>query len=91
MPRGNLPAECVISVELRIYFCRFIIKLYLKDSTLSKYIDKAVLDKYWDLGGARIEDSIHVTEDGYENLANTPKPYVGSALHDVGRHGMGDI
>jgi Xaa-Pro dipeptidase len=91
MPRGKLPAGCVITVEPGIYFCRFIIEPYLKDSTLSKYIDEAVLDKYWEVGGVRMEDNIHVTKDGYENLTNTPKFYVNSAIHGVGCHGMGDI
>jgi Xaa-Pro dipeptidase len=32
-----------------------------------------VLDKYWDVGGVRIEDDILVTKDGYENLTWAPK------------------
>ena len=40
---------------LQIYFCRFIIEPYLKDAQHSKFIDKAVLDKYWAVGGVRIE------------------------------------
>jgi Xaa-Pro dipeptidase len=31
------------------------------------------LDKYYDVGGVRIEDDILVTGDGYENLTTTPK------------------
>lgn len=39
----------------------------------SKYINKKELDKYWDVGGVRIEDDILVTESGYENLTTAPK------------------
>ena len=91
MPRGPLPAGCVITVEPGIYFCKFIIEPYLRDPASSKYIDEAVLDKYWEVGGVRIEDNVHVTKDGYENLTNTPKFHLDSTIHGVGRHGMGDI
>jgi Xaa-Pro dipeptidase len=53
--RGTLPAGSVITVEPGIYFCEFIIEPYLKDPEHSKFIDKAVLDKYWSVGGVRIE------------------------------------
>ena len=53
--RGHLPAGSVITVEPGIYFCRYIIEPYLNDSTQSKFIDRNVLEKYWDVGGIRIE------------------------------------
>lgn len=53
--RGNLPAGSIITVEPGVYFCRFIIDPYLKDPTHSKFIDATVLDRYWDVGGVRIE------------------------------------
>ncbi|KAL1999150.1 hypothetical protein VTN02DRAFT_4965 [Thermoascus thermophilus] len=71
--RGRLPAGCVITVEPGIYFCRFIIDPYLKSPELSKYIDANVLERYWSVGGVRIEDNIYVTRDGYENLTTAPK------------------
>ena len=37
----------------QVYFCNFIIEPYLKDPVHSKFIDEAVLDKYWDVGGVR--------------------------------------
>ena len=91
VPRGKLPAGCVITVEPGIYFCEFIIKPFLEDGESSGYIDKDVLDRYWEVGGVRIEDNIHVTKDGYENLTNTPKIEQESALHRIGSHGMGDM
>jgi Xaa-Pro dipeptidase len=56
------------------YFCQEYIKAYFLDNELhAKYINKKVLDKYWDVGGVRIEDDILVTEGGYENLTVAPK------------------
>lgn len=71
--RGRLPAGSVVTVEPGIYFCRFIIDPFLKSPELSKYIDANVLERYWDVGGVRIEDNILITRDGYENLTTTPK------------------
>jgi Xaa-Pro dipeptidase len=71
--RGTLPAGSVITVEPGCYFCRFIIDPYLKDEKQSKYIDEQVLERYWSVGGVRIEDNILITEGGYENLTPTPK------------------
>ena len=53
--RGRLPEGSVITVEPGVYFCRFIVEPYLKDEKHAKYIDQDVLDRYWDVGGVRIE------------------------------------
>ncbi|EFX00436.1 prolidase [Grosmannia clavigera kw1407] len=66
--RGTLPAGSVVTVEPGIYFCEFIIRPYLKDPVHAKYIDTDVLDKYWDVGGVRIEDNIVITKTGCTNL-----------------------
>lgn len=47
--------------------------MFLNHPVHSQYIDKAVLEKYYPVGGVRIEDCILVTEDGYENLTTAPK------------------
>ncbi len=39
----------------------------------AKYIDAERLEKYYPVGGVRIEDCILVTEDGHENLTTAPK------------------
>jgi Xaa-Pro dipeptidase len=39
----------------------------------AKYINVVELEKYYPVGGVRIEDCILVTDDGYENLTNAPK------------------
>ncbi|EXJ67141.1 xaa-Pro dipeptidase [Cladophialophora psammophila CBS 110553] len=71
--RGPVPAGAVITVEPGIYFCNFILDPVLEDPELSRYIDKSVLERYWAVGGVRIEDDVHILEDGYENLTKTPK------------------
>lgn len=71
--RGTLPAGSVVTVEPGIYFCEFIIRPYLKDPVHSKYIDTDVLDKYWDVGGVRIEDNLVITKTGSTNLTTAIK------------------
>lgn len=71
--RRNLPAGSVITVEPGIYFCDFIIRPYLKDPKHAQFINEKVLDKYWDVGGVRIEDNLLITKDGCENLTDCPK------------------
>lgn len=53
--RGKLPEGSVITVEPGVYFCRFIIDPYLKDEKQKTFIDEKVLEKYWHVGGVRIE------------------------------------
>jgi Xaa-Pro dipeptidase len=53
--RGKLPAGSIITVEPGIYFCRFIIEPVLNDPKHKDFIDQEVLDKYWQIGGVRIE------------------------------------
>ncbi|PBP17848.1 hypothetical protein BUE80_DR011387, partial [Diplocarpon rosae] len=71
--RGALPAGSIITVEPGIYFCRFIIEPYLKDPVHSAYINLEELNKYWDVGGIRIEDNLLITKSGYENLTTAVK------------------
>jgi Xaa-Pro dipeptidase len=71
--RGDVPAGSVVTVEPGIYFCKFIINPYLKDDKHAKYIDASVLDRFWDVGGFRIEDDVVVTTDGIDNLTTTIK------------------
>lgn len=71
--RRTLPAGSVVTVEPGCYFCRFIIDPYLQNPDLAKFIDKDTLDKYWEVGGIRIEDDVVVTNTGYTNLTTAPK------------------
>ena len=64
----------IVTIEPGIYFCQeYIESHFLGSPRHARYIDRGVLDGYWDVGGVRIEDDILVTEDGYENLTSAPK------------------
>ena len=49
-------------------------------------IERKVLDKYWAVGGVRIEDDLLITADGYENLTTAPKGEAALKIIREGRH-----
>lgn len=71
--RGRVPENAVVTNEPGIYFCRFIVEPALKDPKLGPLIDEEVLERYWDVGGVRIEDDVWIKKDGYENLTTAPQ------------------
>ncbi|KAL9001562.1 MAG: hypothetical protein Q9169_000137 [Polycauliona sp. 2 TL-2023] len=71
--RGEIPEGSVVTVEPGVYFCRFIVEPYLRDEKSKFFIDEKVLERFWGVGGVRIEDDVLVTRDGYENLTTAPK------------------
>ena len=78
--RGHVPEGAIVTVEPGVYFCRFIIEPYLKDEKTKGFIDEKVLDKYWDVGGVRLEDDVLITKDGWENLTG-----IGKSMEEVER------
>ncbi|KAF2237068.1 putative Xaa-Pro aminopeptidase pepP [Viridothelium virens] len=76
--RGEVPDGAVVTVEPGIYFCRFIIEPFLEDEKTKGFIDETVLEKYWDVGGVRIEDDVLIKRDGFENLTD-----VGRSIEEV--------
>ncbi|KAK9455309.1 peptidase M24, structural domain-containing protein [Dipodascopsis uninucleata] len=74
--RRTLQARNVVTVEPGIYFSHFLIDPFLRGDNGyngGKYIDIDVLEKYWDVGGVRIEDDVLVTETGSENFTKITK------------------
>jgi len=56
------------------YFNRqYIQSVLLLFSSHKKHVNLALLEKYYPVGGVRIEDCILVTAEGYENLTTAPK------------------
>ncbi|CDK26721.1 unnamed protein product [Kuraishia capsulata CBS 1993] len=71
--RRPLEKGMVVTNEPGCYFSPFLIEAGLKDPSKAKYIDMDVVEKYWYIGGVRIEDDILVTSTGYENLTGITK------------------
>ncbi|KAK3946777.1 peptidase M24, structural domain-containing protein [Pseudoneurospora amorphoporcata] len=88
--RQRLRENMVVTIEPGIYFHRpYIQSFFLSNPAHAQYINTKVLDKYWDVGGVRIEDCILVTKDGYENLTTAPKGKEALKIINAGVPGFG--
>ncbi len=59
--RGSIPQGAVVTVEPGMYFCRFIVEPYLRDEKKKGFIDERVLERFWGVGGVRIEGMCRVS------------------------------
>ncbi|KAK8233531.1 peptidase M24, structural domain-containing protein [Phyllosticta capitalensis] len=70
----GLEEGMVVTIEPGIYFSAFALRtLYLPNPVHAKYINMTVVERYFPVGGVRIEDDILVTDNGHENLTTAPK------------------
>lgn len=66
----------VLTIEPGLYFNPYILEIYKHDAQHARYIDFDMVELYLHVGGCRIEDDFHVTDEfecGWENLTTAPK------------------
>lgn len=63
----------VLTVEPGLYFNDEMLDIWIQYPGYEQYFDLDTLDRYRIVGGVRIEDTIVITDDGYENLTKVPK------------------
>ncbi|OBT99823.1 hypothetical protein VE01_02178 [Pseudogymnoascus verrucosus] len=85
--RRKLEAGMVVTVEPGIYISRYAVSVFGADPKHAKFLDFGVIERYYKVGGVRIEDDLLVTEGGCENLTTAPK---GEEMCAIIRRGRGE-
>ncbi|KAI1125201.1 metallopeptidase family M24-domain-containing protein [Nemania abortiva] len=66
-----LQANMIVTVEPGVYFCRSYIEAYfLRSDQHKNYINQAVLERYWVVGGVRIEDCSELPLESFPPLSS---------------------
>jgi len=71
--RRELEPGMVITIEPGLYFIPPLLLPAFENPKQQKFLNIPELTKLLNFGGIRIEDDIHVSETGYENLTDVPK------------------
>ena len=66
----KLQSGFVLTVEPGIYFIPSLIEKWKQENKFAQYIDYQVVEGYSELGGIRIEDNIHLTDNGPEIIGD---------------------
>ncbi|KAI9258542.1 peptidase M24, structural domain-containing protein [Sporodiniella umbellata] len=68
-----LEKNMVLTVEPGLYFNEPLLDIWTQHPDYQQFFNLDRLNQYKPVGGVRIEDTIVITEDGYENLTHVPK------------------
>lgn len=82
-----LEAGMVLTVEPGCYFNDAILRSWIATPELAPFFDLDMIDRYRGVGGVRIEDTILITENGYENFTIVPKEINDIEALMAGGHG----
>lgn len=86
---GVLEPDMVVTVEPGLYFNRQFIEMALekRGAEAERVMNREVLERYYRVGGVRIEDDVLITKDGYRNLTLEAGAVKGKEMLKVIREG----
>ena len=84
--KRDLQEGMLITVEPGIYFVDCCIEKIKADENLNKYVNWEEVNKYYPIGGCRIECDVYITKDGCEDITCAPR-----TVEDIEAVYRGDI